>query len=94
MHVQPVVLQRPLRVLPRNAVVPDRRDAPQALDRDLALLRRGVPLAMLDAFDTRYSHAHGISVFAPTVQTTLMLGWRVGLHPADTDGWELLRIER
>jgi hypothetical protein len=50
---------------------------------------------MIDAFDMRYSHSHGISAFAPASRTTFMLGWRVGLHPADADGWEFVEwLER
>lgn len=56
---------------------------------DLAMLRRGATLQMIDLFSMSYSHATGLKALVDEY-TTVYLGWNIDLHPEDESGEEFM----
>jgi len=58
-------------------------------DADLAMLRRGATLSMIDLFSMSYTHATGLKAMMDEY-TTVYLGWNIDLHPEDEAGEEFM----
>lgn len=64
-------------------------DYPYDLSQDkITILRRGVPLSMIDIFDVSYTHDYGMR--AVVNGNVVYLGWNIELHPGDVNGEEFM----
>ncbi|KAL6307215.1 hypothetical protein BKA93DRAFT_727629 [Sparassis latifolia] len=58
-------------------------------DLDIAMLRRGATLQMIDLFGMSYTHDTGLRAIVD-INTTVYLGWNIFLHPDDESGEEYM----
>jgi hypothetical protein len=89
-EVDPDVEYAPARWAPPSvAISPVEYDLGALRPLQLALLRRGASLPMIERYSMRYLHGHGISAqLRPT--HTVFLGWNIDLHPEDPLGQEYM----
>ncbi|KAI0924929.1 hypothetical protein AcW2_005659 [Taiwanofungus camphoratus] len=75
---------------PTVHVTPDDYPFIDDLDADdLAMLRRGVTLQMIDLFSMTYSHRSGLKAIVDD-ENAVYLGWNIFLHPEDEAGEEYM----